>query len=163
MPNYVKTRIYAKYETIEEIKKIALVKEKDDRWEDREHFDFRKIIPMPRHIFRWNLSTEDEKKHWRNNCWYEWCCFNWWTKWNACEYNEWDDFIEIETAWSCPLQIIRELSKIFPDEELVIEYADEDRLSNCWKFKIKDCEIEECDIWNPRKFAEKMWWTYYDE
>lgn len=58
--------------------------------------------------------------------WYDWCCDNWGTKWNAyCDDVIDDDTISFETAWSAPLPILLKLSETYP--ELVIEHrwADE--------------------------------------
>ncbi|MHB1454220.1 MAG: DUF3846 domain-containing protein [Saccharofermentanales bacterium] len=49
--------------------------------------DFNKIKPMPEHIFRGNLGTEQRKKYGDNN-WYDWATDsrNWNTKWNAYDF-----------------------------------------------------------------------------
>lgn len=63
----------------------------------------------------------------------------WGAKWNA-----YDKIIDLEagelsfdTAWSCPLPVLIELSKRHPDEEITIRYADEDLGSNCGTVKLK--------------------------
>ena len=63
--------------------------------------------------------------------WYEWCCDNWGTKWNACE-TAWiaDNIVEFETAWSFCEPVIKKLSELYSDVEISFSYADEDAGSN---------------------------------
>ena len=64
--------------------------------------------------------------------WYEWSTQNWGTKWNAYGCNEVDDVtITFDTAWSSPLPVIKELSKMFPEVKIKLSYADEDFGYNC--------------------------------
>lgn len=59
--------------------------------------------------------------------WYDWCCEHWGTKWNACEAKVADDdTIEFQTAWSAPLPVVEQLSRMYPDEVVSIMWADED-------------------------------------
>ncbi|MCM1220978.1 MAG: hypothetical protein NC548_41480, partial [Lachnospiraceae bacterium] len=59
--------------------------------------------------------------------WYDWCCENWGTKWNAyCDTVIDDDRISFETAWSTPLPILKKLSETYPDLEIEHWWADED-------------------------------------
>lgn len=110
MPNRVKTKIYAPREVLDSIleKYTSKFENSDDKI-----LDFKKIIPVPRYIYQWDLSSEDEKKYWPENCWYQWNINNWWTKWNSAELEDYDDHIEIQTAWNTPLPIIRELAMIY--------------------------------------------------
>lgn len=65
--------------------------------------------------------------------WYEWANENWSTKWNAYQtpdLRDTKDTIYFQTAWSCPFPIIIKLSEMFPDNEFVIQWADEDTGSN---------------------------------
>ena len=76
--------------------------------------------------------------------WYDWCCENWGTKWNATStYIIDDNEIEFSTAWSCPVNIFKELSRQFSGVEIVVEFADEDIGSNCGKITFLNGEIEE--------------------
>lgn len=76
--------------------------------------------------------------------WYDWCCENWGTKWNATNtYIVDDNEIEFSTAWSCPVNIFKELSRQFSGVEIVVEFADEDIGSNCGKITFLNGEIEE--------------------
>jgi len=64
--------------------------------------------------------------------WYDWCCENWGTKWNACYCNickipETDDYIiEFSTAWAAPVGIIKKVSEMCKDKEFLWEYENED-------------------------------------
>lgn len=76
--------------------------------------------------------------------WYEWCVANWGTKWNSHSvYIINDNEIEFDTAWSCPVPILVELSNQFKDVEIEVEYADEDIGHNCGTITIKNGEIED--------------------
>lgn len=82
---------------------------------------------------RFNADIELGKKYLSNIAnygykdWYEWSCNNWGTKWNASEV-EWiaDNCVEFETAWSFCFPIVKKLSEMFPDVEIVFCFADED-------------------------------------
>jgi hypothetical protein len=63
--------------------------------------------------------------------WYSWSVANWGTKWNAYGISEVDDKIMFDTAWSTPLPVIEELSSMFPNVEITLEFADEDFGHNC--------------------------------
>lgn len=48
--------------------------------------------------------------------WYDWCCENWGTKWNAySDHTIDDDTIIFETAWSPPIPVLTKLSETYPD------------------------------------------------
>ena len=72
-----------------------------------------------------NLDTHGFKD------WYTWSIANWGTKWNAYDSIEVDDKIMFDTAWSTPLPIIEELSSMFPNVKITLEFADEDFGHNC--------------------------------
>jgi hypothetical protein len=68
-----------------------------------------------------------------NISWYDWCIKNWGTKWNAYDQNDkrnTTDAIYFKTAWSSPIGLISELSKMFPLVKICLTYADEDSGSN---------------------------------
>ena len=75
--------------------------------------------------------------------WYDWCCNNWGTKWNACdteliggtlEGSEDDESVEIQfsTAWSMPMPIAEELARRYPESEMRWEYEYEDSPNELW-------------------------------
>lgn len=62
--------------------------------------------------------------------WYDWCCDNWNTKWNACETHVEEHgpykAAEFLTAWACPsLEMLKELA-VRNGSPVWIEWADED-------------------------------------
>lgn len=76
--------------------------------------------------------------------WYSWSIANWGTKWNAYDSIEVDDKIMFNTAWSTPLPIIEELSSMFPNVEITLEFASEDFGHNCGQIVFLDGDnIEE--------------------
>lgn len=93
--------------------------------------------------------------------WYDWSCKNWGTKWGACHtYYIDENNIEFDTAWSCPYNIFKEISKKY-NTKVKVEYADEDIGSNCGILvfnKGKEVSFIEGD----RYFAYKIW-DYTDE
>lgn len=63
--------------------------------------------------------------------WYDWCCDNWGTKWNAySNEQEDDDTIIFETAWSNPEPVMLKLSEMYPEVTIEHWWADEDMGSN---------------------------------
>lgn len=112
-----------------------------------DHFsDFEKVIPQPKNIFKGNLSREDEIKCVAEGIptWYEWNKQNWGTKWNSyfCEKKD-DNIFIFETAWCGVPIIVEEMSKQFPEIEIVYEFADEDIGYNTGYYKLKNGIIEE--------------------
>ena len=105
-----------------------------------------------------DIADEEEKKIWDIGVtavdnlmkydaptWYEWCCNNWGTKWNACscsETNENSKTISFQTAWSTPLPVMIKLSEMFPNIEMHMEYADEDLGQNCGAYTLQSGEIK---------------------
>lgn len=105
-------------------------------------FDFNVLIPYPQEYkvlddarheaekqpgAKWNELPKDGY----NAGGYDWCIKHWGTKWNAYDIGFGYDDICFCTAWNTPLPIWAELSKRFPELYLEVEYADEDRGSNC--------------------------------
>lgn len=63
--------------------------------------------------------------------WYDWCCTNWGTKWNAYSNKQEDeDTISFETAWSNPEPVMLKLSEMYPEAVIEHWWADEDMGSN---------------------------------
>jgi hypothetical protein len=58
--------------------------------------------------------------------WYHWRIANWDTKWGAFSTNRIKNEISFQTAWSTPYAIIKALSNMFPDVELIVKHADDD-------------------------------------
>lgn len=64
-----------------------------------------------------NIS-EDLKKRFGSNNWYDWSLANWGTKWNAYNQHINDNVIEFDTAWSTPFDVMVALSKNTPMQPL---------------------------------------------
>lgn len=82
---------------------------------------------------KWGISrylTKELSEEYINNFgsdnWYDWNCYNWGTKWNAYDTYDNGDDISFDTAWSTPYNVILQLSKIFPEINITLQYADED-------------------------------------
>lgn len=60
--------------------------------------------------------------------WYHWCNKNWGTKWNAYEvyFDRETESIRFLTAWDTPLPVIDQLSQMFPEVKIDLQWADED-------------------------------------
>ena len=64
--------------------------------------------------------------------WYDWCCSNWGTKWNASDtYIEDVDgngnvTVTFSTAWNAPFGIIEKFAELCKDDEFHWEYQNED-------------------------------------
>ncbi|MGN8278300.1 hypothetical protein [Pseudomonas sp. SMN5] len=88
----------------------------------------------------------------------------WGTKWNA--YDQMIDLdageLSFDTAWSCPLPVLIELSKRHPDDEITVRYADEDLGSNCGTVKIKAGETVSSEVpgrWEEMSEEQRQQWT----
>lgn len=90
--------------------------------------------------------------------WYDWCIYNWGTKWNAYENEHFSNkkynVIIFETAWSYPNKIIKELAKKY---DFIHLYADEDIGNNCGKYKYINGEKFEQYFKNNVIFANRVW------
>ncbi len=124
---------------------------------DKKAFDFNVLIPYPEHFAALDKARDEAEKQglkWSelprdgyNQGGYEWCCANWGTKWGAYEIAVDYDSFYFQTAWSTPIPIWIEISKRFPDLQVVVEYADEDRGHNCGRLVyVNGKEIERIDM-----------------
>lgn len=121
MPNHVTNKIVFSAEHAENVFQKVCPNGK---------FDFNMLVPMPMHVYRGNLSQDDEKDF---IGWYEWSCTNWGTKWNcyaqACDVKDGVAFIEFDTAWSVPYPVIVAFANTF---EIEFEYRYFDEGHNFW-------------------------------
>jgi hypothetical protein len=133
MPNHITNRltIFGSIDQINSVLKFIKIEKEssEDEIFGIGTIDFNKITPCPKWVFSGNLGREDEEKYGKENCWYEWNCKNWGTKWNA--YRQPDkrsnaNVIYFTTAWSSPHDLIKKLSWIFPTIKFEIAWADED-------------------------------------
>lgn len=109
--------------------------------------------------------------------WYEWACKNWGTKWNACdsepaEMGERNGMttatLRFETAWSCAVPVLEEVSRNFPNVTVEVMFADEDWSYNCGTFELRNGElvdeyIPEGGSREAKKIATEMWGNFEDE
>lgn len=92
---------------------------------------FQHIKPMPENIFRGLLGNEEREECERKGIpnWYDWCCENWGTKWEACHLIEYQEDahtlqLSFDTAWSPPDPIFQALTeKGFEVEAYYVEYG----------------------------------------
>lgn len=87
----------------------------------------------------------------------------WGTKWNA--YDQVIDLdagdLSFDTAWSCPLPVLKELSKRHPDADITVRYADEDLGSNCGTVRLKAGETVSFEVagrWDEMSEQEQQQW-----
>lgn len=90
----------------------------------------------------------------------------WGTKWNACDSTHEVDAgtARFDTAWSFPEPVILKLSESFPDDDIAIDYADEDIGSNCGRLLIRAGVIVEKDIavrWDSMSEEEQKRWSAF--
>lgn len=150
MPNHItnKLTIIGTEDQVNTVKEFIKIEKVEENQEIFGHgtIDFNKITPMPKWVFQKNLSFEDEEKYGRENCWYGWSIDNWGTKWNAYQQSDLrtkENVLYFTTAWSCPIDLIKKLSWIFPEIELEIAWVDENLGYNLGIIKFKDGEIIE--------------------
>lgn len=63
--------------------------------------------------------------------WFDWCCDNWGTKWNAHDIKQIDaQTIRFNTAWCPPLPVLDALAEQFPTEPIRFRWASKD-FGNC--------------------------------
>lgn len=84
-----------------------------------------------------------------HDTWYDWCCANWGTKWNAYHSNldKYNNTIEFDTAWACPIPVLEQLATICDEYGVWFEgkWADEDAGSNTGTFESNYCGE---GVWN---------------
>ena len=73
---------------------------------------------------------------------YEWCIENWGTKWNALrptieENNGYRVVYHFKTAWNPPTPVILQLSKLYPENEITLEYY-EMGMQFCGSMRVKN-------------------------
>lgn len=113
----------------------------------QKEYDEWKKKPKQNEFFEGPLTAKIQKDYIRRfgaDNWYKWSINNWGTKWNAYDIIA-DDIgaIEFHTAWDTPQPIFKALSKQFPDQTFMVDYADEDTGSNCGKMEFQNGEMTE--------------------
>lgn len=134
MPNHVTTRLTASREVLDHLFVDGQV-------------DFNSVIPMPDEddpIFtatKHNLGVGRVGYSWDGYSPLNWANANWGTKWNAYSIEDGEESLKFDTAWAHPFPVIEALSRQFPDETLLVEYADEDLGSNRGQYEIRNGEV----------------------
>lgn len=119
--------------------------EQERRIANNELSDMEKQWGLSRKLTK-ELSEEYIAKFGADN-WYTWQRANWGTKWNAYDQIELDEnCIEFNTAWATPYELLVNLSKMFPEVEFLVEYADEDFGYNVGKYTLLGGEEIDNDI-----------------
>lgn len=98
-------------------------------------------------------------EHYGCYTWYEWCCQNWGTKWNACE-DGWvldNGMLVFQTAWSAPFPVIEALAQKYPDLEFTHRWADEDIGINCGQMRYSNGCGRAISMGDVRAFALDVW------
>ena len=147
MPNWVTNRIEAPKYIIDELMSV------DENGND--FFDFNTIIPMPSNIFQGDLGQKERELYGSDN-WYDWSYENWGTKWNASDSSRESDIVlTFNTAWAHPFPIINKISRMYPDNEFLIAYADEDMGYNLDVYTVKNGEpIKESSVAEGTSLAQ---------
>lgn len=85
----------------------------------------------------------ENKEKYGATTWYDWCCNNWGTKWNAHHVEIYDNTMRFATAWSFAEPIMRRLSELCTQYNVGFdgEWADEDMGSNVGYFESYDGEF----------------------
>jgi hypothetical protein len=167
MPESLKIESGSRSSKAEEIIKSAapsialadhLAKMREDRhYTDEDCKEFEQFVAQVKH----NLDN------YGSPTWYDWCIKNWGTKWDTYDGGSIDDHsCCFNTAWSTPFPAMVALSKMLPDCEVEVEYADEDYGSNCGRYTLKNGEVESSyrpDGEEALMFALEVWGEDYEE
>jgi len=103
----------------EDIEKLEKYAEKFEPTEDEKALGIKTLQDFGK------LCINNYRKYGAFN-WYNWSVENWGTKWDASFIASDASTISIDTAWDPPIPIIEKLSREFPEDKIVLEYADED-------------------------------------
>jgi hypothetical protein len=90
--------------------------------------------------------SDDMKKKYGADNWYDWSINNWGTKWNAYEIYVVDDQVEFQTAWSTPFRAMVKLSEAFPDVVISVRYYDEDFGANVGEYELRNGQLEDENV-----------------
>lgn len=134
MPNWCTTLIELRGNT-ESIKKLLQnISSGTPGSDDYSAVDFNKIIPMPEYIYNGPIGPIEETVYGGKNCWYDWCCENWGTKWNCshsmtgfCNDPDINTYvIHFNTAWCCPTILIGRMALLNKDIDFYVSWWEED-------------------------------------
>lgn len=129
--------------------------------------DFKRIVPPP----DTETYNSDSCGHMSTggcpwDCWYRWNPANWGTKWNAYDDRVAEDNLSVtfDTAWAHPEPVLVKLSEMFPEDQIRIEFADEDTGSNVGTYTLLNGErieayfpeygVESCNLATRIKYGQ---------
>jgi len=106
------------------------------------------------------MSNDFKRKYGYDN-WYDWKCNVWNTKWNAYYQRREGNTIFFDTAWSTPHPIFQKLSEIFPQVTINVKFADEDFGYNCGNYVYEEGvevfeELPQGGTYEAYKFANEI-------
>lgn len=163
MPNWVRNEVkFGTYKVL----KDCITEENGTK-----HFDFNKIIPMPKELAdedAYNkLSIEEKilfKKKWGEDYgWYEWANEHWGTKWNANDtYIVSDTEVGFETAWAMPRPVYKAISEKY-NTTVEVEYADEGIAENSGRIVYENGEEILYEPWDREKYDDFWGFDRSDE
>lgn len=135
---------------------LAEMREKR-HYTDKDCEEFKKFVEQVKYnLDNYGFST-----------WYDWCIKNWGTKWDTYDgYSNDDTSCGFCTAWSTPIPAMVALSKMLPDCEIEVEYADEDYGHNCGRYTLKNGELISSYLPDGEEalmFALEVWGEDYEE
>ena len=157
--NYFRKVYHIKKYTLDELEEYAkrFEKELKKTTKDIDDIDY-KSLGVKNFEDLGNLYIDNIIRY-KADSWYDWSCENWGTKWNSARtYRVSDNEVEFETAWNCPINIFKELSKQFKNVEIEVSFADEDMGYNCGYFTMLNGDfVEFTDMNGNRNFALNVW------
>lgn len=101
------------------------------------------ITVSSQEVLKSGKQLYENKKKYGATTWYDWCCSNWGTKWNAYNVGIYDNTLSFATAWSFAEPVMRRLSELCTQYNVEFdgEWADEDMGSNTGCFESYDGEF----------------------
>lgn len=117
-------------------------------------FDFKKVIPMPKHSDNFNARKDVSANDMDNpNNWYSWSIKNWGTKWNSYDAMLTIDTktmleYEFNTAWNAPFPVIEKLSMKYHVRAECDYYDGDDFPNRCGSYVCDHGNVVEDDVRN---------------
>lgn len=133
--------------------------------EEENLFDFNKVIPMPAALEGTTSHSYPDYEliaKYGFSDWYGWRLHNWNTKWGSYDASFSEEGIRFQTAWSTARPVFAKLSELFPDVEIIVEYADEDMGHNCGRLTYKGGDLTS-ELEGDLEEACRIWEYDYDE
>ena len=130
MPNWCENILKISYNDPNRINQFY-----DNNKTEENELDFNCVCPLPNELLNTespNNSSADKIKELEEKYgysdWYNWCCHNWGTKWNACdvECNIYETSLtySFNTAWGPPGEWFKKLCTKYSDFNLELEYEE---------------------------------------